>query len=348
VDQVRAWYKNYEADLERVRAFWAGEERYLVSVCPSEHHYRQCFDDGQVLAKVPLHLQTQARLPGVNLPSFYADWGTISTAKYWGGRTRFDSTGGNIFCDPVAQTLEQALALEPLPIEDPTMDAAHSLRLYRQLCERLDTNCLWLRTPDMQGTLNTAGLVMNQEEMLMATYSDPQSVYAFLDRVCDQLIGYACYLRQETHDRVSGNIWPYTFFPSEIGISLTEDLMPLMSADTYQAFGIPYLKRIQNALGGLHIHCCGDWGRHAQNLASAGLDIRAAEFHYPATTIDELACLAEDTVFIPYILLDRQDEYASVADYYRYLIEHTECRYWFACADDSPKLLAFAEAYGGC
>lgn len=91
VDQVRVWFSSYEADLERVKAFWEGEGRYLVSVYPSEHHYRQCFDDEQILAEVPLHLQAQARLPGVNPPSFYADWGTISAAKYWGGRTRFDS-----------------------------------------------------------------------------------------------------------------------------------------------------------------------------------------------------------------------------------------------------------------
>lgn len=53
-------------------------------------------------------------------------------------------------------------------------------------------------------------------------------------------------------------------------------------------------------------------------------------------------------MFVPYILLDRQDEFVSVAEYYCYLIEHTECRFWFACADDSPELVAFAEAYGGC
>jgi hypothetical protein len=178
-------------------------------------------------------------------------------------------------------------------------------------------------------------------------YADPDNVHAFLDRVCNFLIAYARYLRRETGDKVCGNIWPYTFFPSEMGISLTEDLMPLMSADLYGAFGIPYLQKIQQALGGLHIHCCGDWGRHAQNLKEAGLDIRAAEFHYPATTIEELACLAEDTVFIPYILLDRQDEFASVTEYYRHLIEGTDCRFWFACAEDSPEMLDFAAEYGG-
>ena len=50
-------------------------------------------------------------------------------------------------------------------------------------------------------------------------------------------------------------------------------------------------------------------------------------------------------MFVPYILLDRQDEFSSVAQYYRYLIEETDYRYWFACADDSPEILTFAKPY---
>jgi hypothetical protein len=169
-------------------------------------------------------------------------------------------------------------------------------------------------------------------------------VHRFLGRVCDFLIDYARYLREQTGHRVCGNIWPYTFFPDEFGISLTEDLMPLTSADLYEAFGIPYLHKLQDALGGLLIHCCGDWGRHAQNLKDAGLNLKAVEYHYPFTRIEELACLAEETVFIPYIMLDRQDHFQSVTEYYRHLLDTTDSnyRFWFACAGDSPEMVTFA------
>jgi hypothetical protein len=36
MDQVRAWFKNYTADLERVRRFWQGEGRYLVSLTTAQ------------------------------------------------------------------------------------------------------------------------------------------------------------------------------------------------------------------------------------------------------------------------------------------------------------------------
>ena len=51
---------------------------------------------------------------------------------------------------------------------------------------------------------------------------------------------------------------------------------------------------------------------------------------------------------VPYILLHRQSEFSSTVEYYTYLIEHSHprCRFWFACADDSPETLEFVARYG--
>jgi hypothetical protein len=75
----------------------------------------------------------------------------------------------------------------------------------------------------------------------------------------------------------------------------------------------------------------------------------AVEFHYPFTRIEELACLADKTVFVPYIMLDRQGEFESVTEYYRHLLQATgsSCRFWFACAGDSPEMRAFAREIAG-
>ena len=123
----------------------------------------------------------------------------------------------------------------------------------------------------------------------------------------------------------------------------------MLSPKLYREFGIPQLQRLAQALGGLHIHCCGDWGRHVPALKTARLPIRAMEYHHPLTRIDELAPLVEDgVVFVPYILLHKQDQYGSLSQYYRWLLENTpqSYRYWFAFADDSPEALAFAAEFG--
>ncbi len=350
MDQLLTWFgeQRYHDTLARIRRFWAGEGRVLVSMTSDHAYYRQHFDDDAVVELVIENLRDQARLPGVNLPCYCPDFGTVSTAKYWGGATRFDSTGGHIFIDPTAQTLEEALALTPRPVDDPAMDAARGLRLYRRVCERLETDALWFRTPDLQGVLNTAGLVVQQQELLMAMYSEPALVHAFLDRVCDHLIAYARYLARETGGKLCGSIWPFTVLPIDLGVCFTEDLLPLLSAEMYREFGLPYTRRLAAAFGGAQIHCCGDWGRHAGVLRAADFGLRAVEFHYPFTSIDALAALAPETVFVTYLIPDRQDRYRDSFDYYRRLLAETPHRYWFPLTTESPEGWAFLAEVEAC
>jgi hypothetical protein len=190
MDTLLQWFgtDEYNARLERIRAFWGGNERFLVTVNTSANQYRQSFDPATILEKAPLNLKAQANLPGVNIPMLFTDFGTISTAKYWGGTPRYDSTGANIFLDPVAETLSEALAITPLPIDHPDMDAARAIHLYKAACEKLNTQALWLRMPDFQGPLNTGAMVMNQEEFLVEMYTNPDGVHQFLAQVTDFLV----------------------------------------------------------------------------------------------------------------------------------------------------------------
>lgn len=303
MDQIaQGWgLERYAATLERVRRFWRGEgtDRFLVSIHSTEPAYRQAFDDAKMLAAIPAHLEAESRLPGVNLPAVFLDYGTISTAKYWGGAPRFDSTGGNIFVDPVAATLAEAEALAPLPPAHPDQDAARGLAVYHQARRLLETEHLWLRTPDMQGPLNTAGLVMNQEELLMALLSEPEAAQPFLDKVTDFLIRYQRHLQQASGQRVCGNIWPYVFLPCDLGICMTEDLMPLLGPETYRDVGLPLVRRMADAFGGLMVHCCGTYGRHVEHMAASGIPYLGLEFHPPHTTIEQLKPLWGRTVFVP-------------------------------------------------
>lgn len=122
--------------------------------------------------------------------------------------------------------------------------------------------------------------------------------------------------------------------------------MPLLSPEMYAEFGLPVLEKLSRAAGGLQVHCCGDWGRHAPQLAAADIRLRAVEFHYPFTTIEELAPLAAETVFVPYLAVDKQTKFRSTVEYWQWLIDHTDQwhRYWFAACEDTPEMRAFVSA----
>lgn len=351
MDKILQWFgqDRIEANLQKIRRFWTGQERYIISITSPKDFYRQDPDPQEMVRKAVLNLEHQAQLPGTNIPTLCADFGTVSTAKYWGGRAYRDSTGQNICIERAAQNITDAILLNPLSADDPSMDACLSIQLFQQLNKLLETQSLWLRAGDLQGVLNTAGLVMDQEQLLMAMYSEPASVHVFLDKVCNFLISYVHYVRKAAAGKIGGTIWPFIFLPQDLGFCVTEDMMPLVSPDMYAEFGLPYLKRMTDALGPCQIHCCGSWGRHARNLADSGIPIRSVEFFYPFTRIEELRPLAEKGVaFVPYISLDQcQGEFKTVEDYYRHLLKTTDDRhrFWFAFIEDTPQALDFTREY---
>lgn len=57
MDQIRQWFTNYEKDLDRVRRFWQGEGRYLISLTTASENYRQSFNDEVMLHKAPKNLE---------------------------------------------------------------------------------------------------------------------------------------------------------------------------------------------------------------------------------------------------------------------------------------------------
>ena len=352
MDKLLNWFGTdaYEKKLSRIKRFWEGEGRFMVTVNSSKDSYRQLFDEEKICKMAPGNLEAQSQLPGCNLPAFFADFGTVSTARYWGGKTFFPNPeSNNIFIEPAVQTLEDAMKIIPKAIDDPEMDAFKSIRLFRKLSGQLGTDKLWVRSPDFQGTLNTAGLILNQEEMLMSMFSEPEAVHKFLDKVSDFLIEYFLYMKRGTGNRICGNIWPYTFFPSELGASFTEDLMPLLGPDEYREFGIPYVEKLSRAFGSVHIHCCGEWGRHAENLKRSSAKIRAMEFHYPFTKLEEIEILSDTTVFIPYVAIGHdQVKFKSTTEYYEHLLKTSDgkTRFWFPFCDGSEEAIAFAKKYG--
>ena len=305
----------------------AGKGRCLATIYPSElFRPRQDLSDAQFIAAWNRGLEALGSLPGFNPASIFPDFGTISNPRYWGGRVSVEPGSGNPYIHAVAQTIEEALSLKPRPVDDAEMDGARAMRLYRELGKPV-----WYRTVDNQGPLNTAGLVLKQEELFMAMVEEPELVSQFVEGVTDFLIELWQWQRDQCGSRLCGSIWPYTFLPADLGMTLTEDLMPLLSAERYEEFGIPALQKINRATGGLLIHCCGVWGRHAPALAAAGIKLRAIEFHYPFTSIEELEPLAGETVFIPYIALDRQSRFKTIPEYWRWLMTNTPHRYWFGC-----------------
>ncbi len=134
----------------------------------------------------------------------------------------------------------------------------------------------------MQGPLNTAGLVWEQQRFLMAMHTHPDAIHRLMDRVTRHTIAVFRAFQAAFGPKLIQPFYPEIWMPPEYGVGITEDLMPLISARAYREFGLPYTTRIAETFGGLYIHCCGAFERHLPALAEIP-NLRGIEFHYPYT-----------------------------------------------------------------
>jgi hypothetical protein len=332
--------QNTRATLADCAAYWRGENTGVKVSVVTEPAYRQLFDHahpnlGEVADAAAGCIRADLESGEANvLPTVYCDFGTISTAKLYGGRVIPPTGDSLVHIEPVVREPGELPGLAPCPFEHSDFQLA--LDLHRMVCDRMATEDVYLRTPDFQGPMNTLGLVMDQQELLMGMYTDPETIHSALDGVTTTLIDYHKRLRRELGGgKVVGSIWPYTILPEELGASLTQDLMPLLSPELYSQFELPRLKRIADAFGGVQIHCCGRYGQHLEVLRDADINILGLEFHHPFTTFAELhAVFGDSIVYIPYLFGECND-YADYVAFANNLIRQgtPRTRFWFAQAE---------------
>ena len=264
--------------LQNIRDFLGKKAPYLLSV----HHdpaYRQCPDARRMREWACEVIRKDLAAPASCniLPSFFPDYGTVSTPAMYGGEKIPARDGGGIHIKHVAKTVDDILNLTPLDFEKTEFQRA--IDDYREICSRLGTDEIYLRTPDLQGPMNTLALLMeNQADLMIAMFEQPELVHEVLRRVTDLIIATVTRFRAEVGaQKVIGNIWPYIALPDGKGIGITQDYMPLLGPEQYLEFEMPALKRISDAFGGVFIHCCGFYKWHLANLAASGIEIIGME-----------------------------------------------------------------------
>lgn len=318
--------------MNHIRDFLEGRSRRPLISIYRQPDYRQEPDPVKMVARAceVIRADMESGEPDV-LPSFFPDFGTVSTAAMYGGHRIPARDGGSIHIEPVVRSVEELLKVQPCRFED--SDYQRAIDLYRQVCARLGTDDVYLRTPDFQGPLNTLALMIDQTELMVGMMEQPDLIKTVLDRIANTLIDYTERYRQAVGPaKVIGSIWPYVALPGGVGVSLTQDYMPLLSADQYAEFELPLLKRIADRFGGVYIHCCGKWAHHLPALAASGLKIWGVEVHYPETKVEDVYAIFGDRVAItPYVAPTGQQEFPTLAALVRSWKgkPHARGRYWF-------------------
>lgn len=325
--------KRVRNTLDRIMAFIAGDTPGPLLSVWAEPDYRQQPNQTKMLdaAEACIRRDIADALPNV-VPTFIPDFGTVSMPAMWGGTVAPAANGGGIFIEPIIHSADELRHL-PAPCSFEQSDFARGLRGHGELCRRLNSEHVYLRTPDLQGPMNTLAMLMDQEALMLALFDEPQSVHAALDQITDALIDCLSRYRSAVGaERVVGNVWPWVILPGGAGVGITQDYMPLLGADQYAEFELPRLKRIADSFGGVFIHCCGEYARHLPALASADFRILGIEMHHPCTQLPEVyGALGPQPVYTPYTAPTAGRQFASYVEYLRSLVDQPAWRRCWIC-----------------
>ncbi len=259
-------------------------------------------------------------------PCLDPNFGTFTMALPWGGEV-VEQEDSYDYIKPVSDSIDEILDI--VPSDNPHLERA--IRVYRAVCERTGRRDIRFMSPDHQGVLSTAAMIMDQSALFMAMMTEPEKVHRFLDRVCAANLSFIRGLI-EGAGRLDGNFWPPIWLPHSVGIMVVEDMMPLMSGPLYKEFGLPYLKRYADEFGGVFFHCCGRWTQHMQNLAEADLNLLGFEYHHPFVSLEDIQAHFDDAVVVPMLGIVDEQSYPDYRTFARHLIAMRKdgVRLWFA------------------
>jgi hypothetical protein len=138
---------------------------------------------------------------------------------------------------------------------------------------------------DLQGPLDTAYLVWEPTDFMLAMYSSPREVHHLMRLVTDLIIAFVKEQRSRSPEFLPCH-FPPVWLPEGRGISISDDCLAVLSPNLYEEFALPYVNELSEEFGGVVIHSCGNFLHQLDNLARVqglrGINFGASETPFEA------------------------------------------------------------------
>ena len=209
--------------------------------------------------------------------------GLIPTA--YGAREEW--TSDHYWLAPLLASAEEA---DGLPQSDLSRDGVaaeilENTRFFRHATQ----GGLPIQMPDMQGPLDLAGNMLGAERLMVEMYDHPAAVHRLLDRMTRDFISYM-HLQEEAAGGtlVPIHCMPTVWLPPGSAMSLSEDLLAVISPRFYPTFARPYNERVAAEFGRVVIHSCGSWEHNLAGLAQTQ-GLLGVNFGVSETNVERVA-----------------------------------------------------------
>lgn len=162
-----------------------------------------------------------------------------------------------------------AQAEDVYSLEPPKVDAGQlgDVLRYANLFNRVAGKKYPIALTDLQGPLDSAYLIWNTNDFMIAMLEHPREVHHLMRMVTDLIIKFVKEMRSRVDWFVPAH-FPPAHLPDGMGITISEDVLALLSPKLYKEFSLPYLNELSEEFGGLVVHSCGNISHQLENLSS--------------------------------------------------------------------------------
>ncbi len=152
---------------------------------------------------------------------------------------------------------------------------------------------------DLQGPMDTAYLVWDSCDFMVAMYEHPKEVHRLMRLCTDLIIKFTKDMRSRVKEFVPAH-FPPVYIEDGMGIALSEDALAVLSPHLYEEFSLPYINELSEEFGGVIIHSCGNFS-HQLDVLQKVHKLRGINFGVSETSFEAVwQALGGKTVIIPH------------------------------------------------
>ncbi len=215
------------------------------------------------------------------IPSLYAGYRQNMIPSGFGGQEIIKANATQYWPKPVLKKPEEVYDLPEFSLIDKNSTIfilLENMKFFRK--ETLGT--LPLHIVDPQDAMANASTLLDINDYFAALYSNPDEIH-FLHKLCNEAIKkfIDCQIEISEDDYVPINTFWFAWMPKAKGISLSIDVLAMVSPDTVEKFVLPYLNEISDYYGGVVVHSCGNWVHNLEMIKKTsnlvGIDFGVTE-----------------------------------------------------------------------
>jgi hypothetical protein len=292
--------------LEKVWKLEIPEDRipFVFSKVPDESGvnddrlYESGYDIEEYLYYQLYQIQKRAILNDDYIPSFFPGLRQSAIPSAFGANE--EKQGEHYWSRPIIKKPEDVYKLKE-PNFNKKGSAAWRILENIKYCRKMIKGNLPIHMADMQGPMACASTIWDVNDYLIAMYDNPDEVHHLHNILTKAFIEFIdLQVEASEGDFVPIHAMPFAWMPKEMGISLSNDLLAMVTPCQLEEFSNPYDSQIAAYYNGILIHSCGNFNYNLSALKKVN-NLRAINFGSTETDIKDIIKIFSNSVlYIPH------------------------------------------------